>query len=434
VDDDDVADDDDDENCASDEVEDCNGNCAPAKWLNDDFCDNGSPDSEWEGYNVDFNCAEHNFDEGDCEETGDDDDDIDPCNPPASLLNCDAPGPLIGGSGWENPAISTDVTQCDPDLIWAAAPVSRTLPPGVVSAYVGYSGGTSSESVFGYLANDSGPLATSSTNEFAQSDGGGVFDDHVAGVVMPMTPATDPLPGCIVVWPLTLSPSESGEVLFTVRPAGETDDLIHINVGLVAESGATPSNMEESLSDAANLLYEGTNEGVDLLGAWSFYTISESAFSYIAAEGSDINALRRTRMGEDDRTINLFVIGAFDESILGIAGGIPGPLGHQGTASSGTVVAVEPHLDGNGDIDSVYMAQTIVHEVGHYLGLYHTTESGGSSWDPLPDTPQCTADPTTPSACADGDNFMFWTGGPDDEQSTFSAEQSNVFVSSPIVQ
>ncbi|QQR86112.1 MAG: S8 family serine peptidase [Flavobacteriales bacterium] len=51
-------------NCPPGEVEDCNGNCAPIDWVGDGTCDDGS--FEWEGNVIFFNCAEYNFDGGDC--------------------------------------------------------------------------------------------------------------------------------------------------------------------------------------------------------------------------------------------------------------------------------------------------------------------------------------------------------------------------------
>ncbi len=74
-DDDDVQPDDDDAQgggCGTDEIEDCNDNCAPADWVGDGYCDDGS--YEYGGNAIHLDCAEFNYDDGDCE-GGDDDDD-----------------------------------------------------------------------------------------------------------------------------------------------------------------------------------------------------------------------------------------------------------------------------------------------------------------------------------------------------------------------
>ncbi len=56
--------------CPPGEIPDCNGNCAPADWLGDGLCNNGS--MEWQGNLIVFTCAELNNDGGDC---------FDPCGP-----------------------------------------------------------------------------------------------------------------------------------------------------------------------------------------------------------------------------------------------------------------------------------------------------------------------------------------------------------------
>ena len=45
-------------------IEDCNGICAPAGWLGDGTCDDGS--YEYNGNDIFFNCEEFDFDNGDC--------------------------------------------------------------------------------------------------------------------------------------------------------------------------------------------------------------------------------------------------------------------------------------------------------------------------------------------------------------------------------
>ena len=57
-------------NCPPGEILDCNGNCAPADWMGDGACNDGS--FEWEGNLIVFTCPELNNDAGDC---------FDPCVP-----------------------------------------------------------------------------------------------------------------------------------------------------------------------------------------------------------------------------------------------------------------------------------------------------------------------------------------------------------------
>ncbi len=53
--------------CAADEIEDCNGNCAPAIWVGDGYCDDGTYSHN--GVPIFFNCAQFNNDGGDCDDT-----------------------------------------------------------------------------------------------------------------------------------------------------------------------------------------------------------------------------------------------------------------------------------------------------------------------------------------------------------------------------
>ena len=57
-----------DEGCTPGLIEDCNGICAPAGWLGDGFCDDGS--YEYNGNPIFFDCEEFDFDNGDCESLG----------------------------------------------------------------------------------------------------------------------------------------------------------------------------------------------------------------------------------------------------------------------------------------------------------------------------------------------------------------------------
>ena len=168
------------------------------------------------------------------------------------------------------------------------------------------------------------------------------------------------------------------------------------------------------------------------------------ADGYVNSEGADIEALRSTGLDTSEASITVFFITDFldDAGTLGIAAAIPGPNGVLGTEASGVVLSVESHRYFEGGLDTTMLGETMAHEVGHQIGLFHTSEAGGDGFDPIEDTPECGLDRdldgngvVSAEECEDRDgrNFMFWTAG-EFSQNEMSSAQSDVLWWTPVMQ
>ncbi|MCW5803016.1 MAG: hypothetical protein KIT31_11575 [Deltaproteobacteria bacterium] len=107
---------------------------------------------------------------------------------------------------------------------------------------------------------------------------------------------------------------------------------------------------------------------------------------------SDIDdVLAQARAANTARTDAVHVvvvrqIGGSDPA--GYAMGLPGPFDAD-RANAAVLVSTDAYTDRDNFLDVEGLASTVAHEVGHFMGLYHTSEANGQNHDPLPDTPEC---------------------------------------------
>ena len=145
--------------------------------------------------------------------------------------------------------------------------------------------------------------------------------------------------------------------------------------------------------------------------------------------------------------VNLFFIKDYsDTESMGNAAGIPGSMGIA-NSWNGVLISLAAHVSGS-TLKSQLLGETAAHEMGHQLGLFHTTETGGTVFDILNDTAECLNSnkdfdrngKMSAEECEGygGDNLMFWTAwntssrSAGKKQETLSSHQQHVLTYSPI--
>lgn len=195
-----------------------------------------------------------------------------------------------------------------------------------------------------------------------------------------------------------------------------------VGMGLTAEAAQTDPDMQAVLAQF-DAIY--AQLGVSI-GEVHFHEITGDAAEAYQIVRSDFElqqlvALSTLPDGGYDGALsaNIFFVRAVQigGGAIGISQGLPGPAGLHGTPSSGVVFTSEYigeqfRGEGNTRVDgNAFTGIVMAHEVGHYLGLFHTSEQYGQGFDPVEDTPRCTNPNAFPDGCPDLDNLMFPLAG-----------------------
>ena len=176
-------------------------------------------------------------------------------------------------------------------------------------------------------------------------------------------------------------------------------------------------------------------------------TIIESQYATVSSSFTDSTTSALVSQGSKD-TVNLFFVEdqtSSETALYGVSAGLPGTMG---IASSwnGVINYLSAHATGS-TLNSQVLGETAAHEMGHWLGLSHTTEANGAFFDPLSDTAQCSISldndsdgKVYPEECEGygADNLMFWTAwstssqAAGKKQENLSSEQQYILKYSPI--
>ncbi|MCA9529647.1 MAG: hypothetical protein KC543_05890, partial [Myxococcales bacterium] len=230
------------------------------------------------------------------------------------------------------------------------------------------------------------------------------------------------------------------DVLRGVRDGGVLNlDIFYVGAeSLAPVAGTPPPQVAAALEDFAGLV---RGAGITL-GEVRHHEVSGILAMRMSrlslADGTDdsypkLPELLSLSAGVPSPSLSLFLVETIDD-LWGQAGAVTGPLGANGLAVSGVAIGVAGPLSTRHGL-----GHTMAHELGHFLGLFHTTERDGRVFEALPDTLVC---PRSRDANRDGlltwnecggagaDNVMFWQV---DYPATFSGDQLDVLSRSLIL-
>lgn len=179
----------------------------------------------------------------------------------------------------------------------------------------------------------------------------------------------------------------------TGEGGGDLRLRVHVarGLGFTAGNAHTVDRLVSTL-ERLDEIYAAAGINIILPSAGEYVDLPDSRFSIISTtQGptSELAGLFRQSGPSSEQVVNVFLVRGIDEGeggTLGIAGGIPGPVDVHGTAHSGVVISFDTQIVGNG---GRFAGQILAHELGHYLGLYHSTERSTDNFggnDPIADT------------------------------------------------
>lgn len=182
--------------------------------------------------------------------------------------------------------------------------------------------------------------------------------------------------------------------------------LLRLNFFLVGTK-AQSREVRDILEDAIQNIVQNVYDSITVSISTQFVDVGSS--SGVVPDpfgGSNFYAAQSTRAGIQSPAVNVFIADdvsfqdttdpADGSGVLGIAAAIPGPP--IGTARSAVAISILQHEGIDGALDPAeaqLFGETIAHEAGHFLGLFHPVECAAAGCsvlvegDRLGGTPNC---------------------------------------------
>ena len=281
-------------------------------------------------------------------------------------------------------------------------------------------------------------LSASSTPNLYNAASGSLGVDRYANVLVPQSPSFSAKAG---TW--TFKANNNDRVKIITRTGSTPSDNATITIQPYI-TGTTWSAGD--ISVALIIMKRIYSKNGITLTVKSTITTSDTQYATVSKTFTNSTTSALVSQGVTEG-VNLFFIKDYSDSEnLGNAAGIPGSMGIA-NSWNGVLISITAHVYGS-TLDAQLLGETAAHEMGHQLGLFHTTETGGTVFDILTDTAEClnsTKDfnnngKMSAEECEGygGENLMFWTAwntssrSAGKKQETLSSHQQHVLKYSPI--
>ena len=303
---------------------------------------------------------------------------------------------------------SSDTNQNDVDSELPTVSTGNDLDPnasgnglleiksGTVSFLIHATSSSNTKPQFSSLKDPDGNELLTTLGEFAWQSYG------YSNLLVPISSSYDPKPG---IW--SYSATNYSQLKLDMR----TSDLSETPTIKVQPYISGSDDINSALNIMKNI-YSTNGINLDVKDTETL----ESKYSQVSSNFNNSTTSEMVSQGDEDK-VNLFFITDYtDAAYLGNAAGIPGSQGLKGS-HNGVLINLSAHKTG-GSLNDQLLGETAGHEMGHFLGLFHPSESAGTLFDPIADTPQCPLSQNsnndsklTAEECGQqygADNLMFW--------------------------
>ena len=215
----------------------------------------------------------------------------------------------------------------------------------------------------------------------------GGYEPGEASIIAPVHPGLDVRAGTYEVTIDNLVPVDATVLIKSGDVGPDVRQALDLNVWLLS-TDHDQGTLERELQAALDEVLNPQNLQI---GAINFVTADDEdvdSFARIDAESpvSEVCLAMREDLGLE-RAVNLAIVESFtDDSTIGLASGLPGAP--QMPAAGADCVVAATQIEGE-LLPIPSIGSTVVHEGSHFMGLAHTTEDDGRTFDDFDDTADC---------------------------------------------